>query len=179
MIFITLWNRFQWKTAVLTPSPALKEPFSVRRARAEEKEAVEQVALLSLKMNTEWHDATTIASNYIREGIQQSFANSEEPSCLVISHGQRIIGVSMLDVRPEASYHLLSGPWVLMEYRNRGFGTALLYASLQELARCGITEAYGMTRRNTVSARFVYSKFGGIMGDAVSPVILSEEGKNN
>jgi predicted N-acetyltransferase YhbS len=52
---------------------------------------------------------------------------------LVICHGQRIIGASALSTEMDAENHLLSGPCVLMEYRNRGLGTALLYYSLKQL----------------------------------------------
>jgi GNAT superfamily N-acetyltransferase len=174
MISNTPWNLFHWKTVTLADRPQLGEPFSVRPACYDEKEMVKQVALLSLKMNTEWHDATMNASNAIHEAVKRAFIDNNTPSCLLIAHGHRIIGVSILDMRPEAPYHLLSGPWVLTEYRNRGFGSALLHASLEQLANQGITEVSGVTRGNTTSSRFVYPKFGGIMSLTAPPEFSSE-----
>jgi GNAT superfamily N-acetyltransferase len=174
MIANTPWNLFHWKTSKLHHPPQLEEPFSVRPASIHEKEMVTQVALLSLKMNTEWHDATIIATRAIHESKKRAFMDADVTSCLVIAHGQRIIGVSMLDLRPEAPSHLLSGPWVLTEYRNRGFGSALLYASLEQLAKHDLAEVCGITRGNTTSSRFVYPKFGGIMSLSTPPEFSPE-----
>ncbi|HLB32757.1 MAG: hypothetical protein A3F67_08680 [Verrucomicrobia bacterium RIFCSPHIGHO2_12_FULL_41_10] len=171
----TLWNRFQWKTTSSAAFPPLVAPFVIRYARPEEKNAVLQVALLSLKMNTDWHDATTQATLFIHEGLKQAFLPENDPTCVVIAHGQRIIGVSMFDPQPEAATHLLSGPWVVTEYRNRGFGTALLQASLTGLAERGVTEVCGITRTNTVVSRFVYPKFGGIASEYTFPLIKEDE----
>lgn len=174
MIVTTPWNHFVWQAASFSAPLILKTPFSVRRALVEEKEKATQVALLSLKMNTEWHDATDVTSTCIQEAAEHAFSEDSEPSCLVIAHGQRIIGVSILNLHSEAAYHLASGPWVLMEYRNRGFGSALLHASLHELAQHGIIEPRGMTRGNSIAARFIYSKFGGVMSAAAPPSLVSE-----
>ena len=56
----------------------------------------------------------------------------------------------------------------------RSFGSALLHASLQELAQHELVEARGITRGNSIAARFVYSKFGGVMSDAAAPALVSE-----
>ncbi len=45
-------------------------------------------------------------------------------ACLVLRHGQRIIGASVLSFDPEADSHLAPGPSILMEYRNRGIRDA-------------------------------------------------------
>lgn len=172
----TTWNRFYWKLVALPAAPALKEPFSVRRARPDEKEAALHVALLALKMNTDWHDATDIASDNIKRGVEVAFSGDREPTCFVIAHGDRMVAVSIVNPEIEAVSHLISGPWVLMEYRNRGFGTALLYASLHELTNHGVTDACGFTRKNSVAARFVYPKFGGIASDYTMPITREVKG---
>ena len=69
----TNWNRFQWKTKALPSSPQLKAPFKVRDALAEEQSAVSKVALLSMTMNTDWHDATSIAHEFIQEAVKKAF----------------------------------------------------------------------------------------------------------
>lgn len=149
-----------WETASLPPLD--QNFFLVRRAQVAEKEKALQVALLSLNMSTEWHDGAETVAAFIEKTAQRAFAENQEASCLVATHGGRIIGVSLLDCDLEASFHLVSGPWVLMEYRNRGIGSLLLHASLQELAERGVTEARGKTRANGIAARFVYPKFGGV-----------------
>ena len=156
------WSLFHWKTAILPKQPLLDPSFSIRQALIEEKEVATQVAILSLRMNTEWHEAALLATQAILEASKRAFTDHETTSCLVITHGKRIIGTSILDVRPEAPYHLLSGPWVLTEYRNRGFGSILLHASLQKLAEQGINEASGITVDQSTSARFIYPKFRGV-----------------
>ena len=166
----TIWNHFHWNLTALPAAPLLKEPFSVRRARLEEKEAVRDVALYALKMNTGWHDATEVAAGAIERGVDLAFLPDAEPACFVIAHGARVVGISIVDLNPEAVQQIITGPWVMMEYRNRGFGTALLHASLQELAHRGIMQAHGITRKNSIAARFVYPKFGGMINDDVVPV---------
>lgn len=163
MITSTPWSHFVWKTGFVSPVSLLKEPFLLRRATVEEKEKVQQVALLALTMNTEWYSATNIATACIKNAIEKAFLEHQEPSCLVITHGGRIIGVSVLDLTSETTFHLASGPWILMEYRNRGLGAALLYASLQELAQHGVAEAHGITLGKSIAARFIYPKFGGVL----------------
>jgi GNAT superfamily N-acetyltransferase len=48
-----------------------------------------------------------------------------------------------------------------MEYRNRGIGSRLLYASLEALAQAGVTNPTGITRDKTVASKYVFPKFGG------------------
>ena len=161
----TRWNRYQWETTTLVDFPPLKNPFSVRSASPEEKEEVTYVALRSLQMNTEWNDDVVSATNFIKKGIEIAFKSESNPAAVVIAHGQRLIGVSLFDARLEAPFHLVSGPWVLMEYRNRGLGSALLHATLAGLSERGITTVSGVTRAKTVAARYIYPKFGSIRSD--------------
>lgn len=177
----TSWNCFHWKLTSLPPAPMLKEPFLLRRARPDEKEAAYNVALFALKMNTSWHEASDEVAKCIQKAANQSFREGQEPSCFIITHGMRSIGVSMIDPRKEAECHLLSGPWVLAEYRNRGFGTALLHASLCELLNQGVVDAFGLTRNNGVTAKFVYPKFGGVISDSVRSIGADKKvaNKNN
>ena len=64
-----------------------------------------------------------------------------------------------MDTDAEASNHLLSGPMLLHEYRNRGLGSGMLVASLAFLKSKGLQKARGVTRANSTSARFIYTKF--------------------
>lgn len=164
------WIRFQWKTTMLPSLPSLDSRLIVRNATAAEQNLVLQVTLLALAMNTDWHDATGEVQDLIEVAVKKSFASDQEPSCLVAAHGSRIIAASLLDYNPETTNHLTSGPWVLAEYRNRGIGGALLWSSLQLLAEHGITAAFGMTRKNSIAAKFVYPKFGGAVENLSAPI---------
>jgi len=126
----------------------------------EEGEEVLKVILLSLSMDSSWNDSLAAAEQYLRAEVGRIF-NAENPLCLVLPKGNRIIAASLLDASPEAESHLISGPCVLMEYRNRGIGSRLLHASLAELGERGIPLASGITRARTVAATHVYPKFGG------------------
>jgi predicted N-acetyltransferase YhbS len=111
-------------------------------------------------MDSAWNDSFAQAERYLSEGVARIF-NATEPLCLVIPKGNRMIAASLLDPLPEAPFHLVSGPSVLMEYRNRGIGSRLLYASLEALAQAGVTNPTGITRDKTVASKYVFPKFGG------------------
>ena len=164
------WIRFHWKTTRPPSPPTLDSRLTIRNATASEQNLVLKVTLLALAMNTDWHDVTHEVQNLIEGAIKKSFIADEEPSCLVATHGSRIIATSLLDSSPESTNHLMSGTWVFPEYRNRGVGTALLWSSLQQLAEQGIISVFGMTRKNSIAAQFVYPKFGGTI-ENFSPTI--------
>ncbi len=164
------WIRFQWKTTTLPSLPKFDSRLIIRNATPAEENAVLKVALLALAMNTDWHDATGEVQELIEAAVKKSFSSEKEPSCLVAAHGARIIATSVLDLNPEAINHLVTGPWVLSEYRNRGLGTALLWHSLERFAKVGITSVLGMTRKNSMAAKFVYPKFGGVIEDPSAPI---------
>lgn len=152
------WLRFAWNASVLGAAPAGSD--LIRRATREEGEEVLRVLLLSLSMDSAWNDSFAQAERYLSEGVARIF-NATEPLCLVIPKGNRMIAASLLDPLPEAPFHLVSGPSVLMEYRNRGIGSRLLYASLEALAQAGVTNPTGITRDKTVASKYVFPKFGG------------------
>lgn len=164
------WIRFQWKTTSLPSPPTFDSRLAIRNATVGEQSSVLKVASLALAMNTDWHDSTNEVQELIDRAIKNSFSSDKEPSCLVAAHGSRIIAVSVLDSNPESTNHLVTGPWVLAEYRNRGLGSALLWHSLEQLTHRGITAAFGMTRKNSIAAQFVYPKFGGTLEPLSAPI---------
>ena len=156
----TPWLRFFWQTAKL--DSATKSPSGsdlIRPATREEGEDVLKVILLSLSMDAAWNGSYAQAEEYLKGAISRFF-NAEEPLCLVVPKGNRLIAASLLDPNPEAPSHLVSGPSVLMEYRNRGLGSQLLYGSLAALQEKGLAAVAGITRKKSVAALHVYSKFG-------------------
>lgn len=133
----------------------------IRHATWEESQKVSEVILNSLSLDSAWNGSFVTVEQYLKDAVTRLFSK-EEPLCLVIPKGNRLIAASLLDPAPEASSHLLSGPAVLPEYRNRGIGTQLLQASLIALRERGLSTVHGITRANTTGARHVYTKFGGL-----------------
>lgn len=133
----------------------------IRFATREESEDVLRVILLSLSMDSSWNDSFPVVQEYIKTAADRLF-ESEDPLCLVIPKGNRIIAASLLDPQMESRNNLVSGPAVLMEYRNRGIGAMLLHASLIALRERGLSLVTGATRIKTVASRHVYPKFGAV-----------------
>ena len=159
------WVRYSWSTANLPVMEIEGSPDPIRPALREEAEEVLKVLLTSTSMDSGWNNALAGAEAYFRGAVTRLF-NEGDPLCLVVPKGNRLIAASLLDPDPEAALHLVSGPAVLMEYRNRGIGTRLLHASLCALRDRGILTAAGITRVNTTTSRYVYPKFKGV-GEAV------------
>ncbi len=157
------WLRFTWACDKVPAVPVVGD--LIRPASREEAEQVVKVILLSFSMDSTWNDSLSKVEEYITASVARLF-NEEDPLCLVIPKGNRIIAASLLDPESGAVSSLVSGPSVLMEYRNRGIGSRLLHASLAALRDRGLSSATGITRTRTTAALHVYPKFGGI-GEAV------------
>lgn len=155
------WICFDWNLAgeevPVLPAP----PLTLRSCDRGDREVVLKVLLDSFAMDTAWGDVARRIEEAMEDCVKQAF-DSPEPSCVVAQHGQRVVGASLLDARSDAPNHLLSGPMILHEYRNRGVGSALLAASLRFLQSRGLNLARGVTRPGSTVARFVYPKFGGV-----------------
>lgn len=158
------WVRFTWKTENL-PECVPASADLIRPATKGEFEKVLEVILNSLALDTSWNGSFVKVEQYLKQSTNRLF-DQEEPLCFVLPKGNRLVAASLLDPSPEASSQLLSGPTVLAEYRNRGIGSHLLRVSLAALRDRGLTTVSGVTRANTIGARHVYAKFGGI-GDSV------------
>lgn len=154
------WTRFTWNAADLpTPAPKLPERYTLRGAHREELETVKQVIFGALALDSAWSDAMATAREWLDHSIALAFERESVPA-LVIQHGQRIIAVSALNTEMDADTNLISGPCVLMEYHNRGIGSALLYYSLKQLREAGLERMSGVSKANVTVAKFLYPKFG-------------------
>jgi len=169
------WRRFSWSLRDVPPmTPSDEEADLIRPAALEEGEEVLRTMLLSLSMDSSWNDAFALAEHYLTAAVARLF-NETDPLCLVIQKGKRLVAVSLLDPDPASGNHLVSGPAVTMEYRNRGIGSRLLQASLTLLGERGLVTATGVTRDRTVAARHVYRKFGSV-SESFRLSALSESG---
>jgi hypothetical protein len=169
--------RFSWNLKELPQSAAeMPAPFTLRTAGEQEREEAISLVQASYNLDPEWSGcASHIASTVLPDSIK---ALAKEPTCLFVQHGNRVIAASIFDPEPEpGGVHLVSGPCVLIEYRNRGIGGALLAATLEALRERGITEVIGQTRPKSPSAKYLCSKFGGTEVRVESPV--PEEARAN
>jgi ribosomal protein S18 acetylase RimI-like enzyme len=156
------WQRFHWDLDKgLDSSRPVLPPFVFRAADADDLDAVLKVVSSALLMERAWTGTGTEFSQHLDERCEQAF-DGESPACVVVQHGSRIIGASVLDLTVDAAAHLITGPCILHEYRSRGFGSALLQQSLDRLYCEGLRRATALARVNSTAARFVYPKFGGV-----------------
>ncbi|MFZ4776863.1 MAG: GNAT family N-acetyltransferase [Terrimicrobiaceae bacterium] len=133
----------------------------LRPAEKAEEEGVAKAIKSAFWMDSAWADVSRPLTEKLAEDLEEAFSHPE-PSCVVLVHGNRVIGASVLDATPDAANHLVSGPCILHEYRNRGLASGLLAASLAFLEKKEVPLARGLTRANSLTARFIYSKFGGV-----------------
>jgi len=167
------WRRFTWELSTLPPVTAtFPDHYHLRAATREEEKAVHRVIFTAFSLDTSWSDALQIFRESLEAQLEAAFAHELVPA-LVICHGQRIIAASALTAVADAESHLLSGPCVLMEYRNRGLGTALLHYSLKQLQNNGLERACGISKENVVASKFIYRKFGSVSEPCTfEPVLL-------
>ena len=155
------WVQFSWDLSKPLPSaPLLPPAFSIRRATAGDQEVICTLVRSSFTLDSEWNPYYTEIHPILDKALGDIFPERGEPFCLVLSHGGRIIGASGLSADLEAYNHLLTGPCISMEYRNRGLASLLLAESLTALRDAGIAIARGNTKAISTCGQFIYTKFG-------------------
>lgn len=159
----TTWLRFSWDlTKVPTSGSDIPAPYQLRDASAEEEDVVQKVTYSAFSMDSGWGNLQSPFVENIRKQVAAAFEKDAKTRCLVLLHGSRIIGTSVLSLEDGAANNLVTGPCILHEYRSRGLGSHVLHASLLALRESGMKKAFGVTREKTTSARFIYPKFGGV-----------------
>lgn len=155
------WLLFRWNLdKTLDDSRPVLPPFAFRPAEEDERDTVLKVVSSALLMERAWTGTDDEFSRDLEKRCAAAF-DRKPPAAVVVLHGTRVIGASVLDPSGDAEFHLVTGPCILHEYRSRGLGTALLYHSLTRLRDDGLTRAAGLARVNSTAARFLYQKFGG------------------
>jgi predicted GNAT family acetyltransferase len=153
------WIKFTWD---LTQLPAfehlLPEHYEIAPATAEDEKELRKIISSSFVLDPAWSPQMNEVIERLDIWLDRALASS---SCtfLALRHGTRIIGASILSSEPEIDIHLIPGPCVSMEYRNRGFGTRLLEQSLTRLRDAGVREAVGVAKENVPVTKFLYPKF--------------------
>jgi GNAT superfamily N-acetyltransferase len=167
------WVRFTWELDKLpTLGAALPAHYSMSAAnRADEKE-LRTVIGRSFVQDASWGDAIHEVNSMLDGWLERAFEPEKGGICLALRHGLRMIGASILIPDAADGNHLTPGPCVLMEYRNRGLGTALLGESLRQLREAGLSRAAALTKNNAPVAKFLYPKFEGAVTPGDRPVLV-------
>ena len=154
------WKRFTWELTRLPPlENTLPSHFAVREAARDEGKLVQSVAMTAFTLDSAWSDVLKDCRERLEMQFDLAFQRESVPA-IVVTHGTRVIGVSVLSTEIDGDNNLVSGPCVLPEYCNRGLGTALLHNSLRYLRQAGLDRAAAITKENVAACRFVYPKFG-------------------
>lgn len=158
---MTRWVNFYWDLAKIDlPKSTAPKHYQLSVVAADDHEETRRMITRSFALDPNWNSALHEANAIVENAIKRS-VNADTTVCLALRHGARIIGGMFLAVEADASEHLVPGPCVLMEYRNRGLGTLLLASSLRHLRDAGLTRASAITCEGSPVARFLYSKFNG------------------
>lgn len=167
------WVRFTWDLNELPSTPVdLPNHYQITPATNDDEKAVRKVLSCSFMLDPAWNPAIGEVMHSLQSWLDRAFVGDEN-TCLTLRHGSRIIGASVLCLNPTAEDNFAPGPCILMEYRNRGFGTRLLHASLQRLRDSGLTRASGIARELSPVAKFLYPKYNGIAQPVSSTVPLA------
>jgi N-acetylglutamate synthase-like GNAT family acetyltransferase len=158
------WSRFSWEAKDLpeTSRYIITETYSLRAASRQERALLHQVISSCFAQESCWNDVASKLMPRLQQEVEDKFVHHREGDCLVITHGNRVIAASVVDTSRSSDNHLVTGPCITAEYRNRGFGALLLKESLLLAAQGGAEVLFGITRTNSPAARFVYPKYGGV-----------------
>ena len=155
------WTRFSWDLTKLAPVyPAIDSHYRVRQATLEDEKAVRNAIISAFTLDSNWNYALRELRDQVETSLTAIFHERGSIPCMVVTHGNRVIGASALSVSRDVESHLITGPCILIEYRNRGLATALLAESLAYLRDAGLTTAHGLTKKDSPTAKFLYTKFG-------------------
>jgi hypothetical protein len=167
------WVRFTWDLNKVPAAPVdLPKHYQISTASKEDEKEVRKVLSCSFLLDPAWNPAIGEVMHTLQAWLDRAFV-VQESTCLALRHGTRIIGASVLCLDPDAENHLAPGPCILMEYRNRGFGTRLLQASLDLMRDAGLSRATGIARELSPVAKFLYPKYNGVVAPANITVRLA------
>src|SRR2546421_12489472 len=127
------WIQFSWDVNSFSHADlGLPKHYEIGPVSAEDETELRKVFSSTFLLDPAWNPAIAETMQTVQPWLDRIFV-PETTRCLALRHGTRIIGATVISTDPAADSHLIPGPCVLMEYRNRGFGTALLKASFELL----------------------------------------------
>ena len=155
------WVQFTWDLAKIPASTGvLPAHYKISPATAEDEMALRKVISSSFLLDPAWNPAIGEVMHTIQSRLDAVPADASQ-TCLALRHGQRIIGAAVLNPASTGMEHFAIGPSILAEYRNRGFGTCLLEASLVWFRDAGLTSVSALSPDYVPATKFLYPKFGG------------------
>lgn len=161
---LSSWIQYFWKLSALSDEPVqVARPVVSRFAEPEEDPVVMDVLSKAVVLDTSLGEGGKMMQKYFQEEAPKVWKGKDKKT-IVLLHGERIIGASVILFSESADFQLASGPCVLSEYGSRGLGSFLLQASLQELKAAGFAEASGVCKNHSVLAKYIYPKYGGVAG---------------
>ncbi len=153
------WLQFTWDLAALpVQATDLPDHYQITPATREDEKELRKVITSSFALDPNWNPAMQEVMQTIDAWLEQA-GDAETSVPLALRHGVRIIGAAVVSKDPAAENHLLPGPCILMEYRNRGFGTCMLERSLALLREAGLSQACAIGKENSLVTKFLYTKF--------------------
>lgn len=156
------WVRFTWDVTTLPPlEAALPEHYEITAATAEDEKEIRRVILSSFTLDPAWNASIQEVIPTVDAWLDRAF-EGHSTTLLALRHGVRIIGAAVVFTSSDTDNHFSPGPCVLMEYRNRGFGTCLLVRSLTSLRESGLREVSAIATANSLVTKFLYSKFASV-----------------
>jgi hypothetical protein len=160
------WVRFTWDLTKL-PSSDLLLPahYQIAPVAPQDERELRKVYSSSFLLDSIWNPVIGGVMQCIQSRLDDVFKSTNN-TCLALRHGARIIGATVLSLESEAEDHLAPGPCILLEYRNRGFGTLLLAKSLRVLKEAGMTSVTTLAPDYVTASKFLYPKFN----SGLSPV---------
>ncbi|HVF73368.1 MAG TPA: GNAT family N-acetyltransferase [Chthoniobacterales bacterium] len=153
------WIKFTWDLGKLPAfENTLPEHYEIGPATAEDEKELRKIISSSFFLDPAWSPEMNEVAERLEQWLDGAFASA---SCkfLALRHGARIIGASVVSSDPDREVHLIPGPCISIEYRNRGFGTRLLEQSLSLLRETGLSQAAGLAKENLPVSKFLYPKF--------------------
>jgi GNAT superfamily N-acetyltransferase len=167
------WVRFSWDLTALPASAAELPPhYQIAPATQKDEMGLRKVFSSSFLLDPVWNPAIGDVMQTIQSRLDRLFA-AEAGTCLALRHGSRIIGAAVVSDDLDSEDHFAPGPCILVEYRNRGFGTRLLEGSLFWLREAGLVRAFGMALDYAPVAKFLYPKFGGSIVRSANASLLA------
>lgn len=167
------WVQFTWDLGKVSGGAGdLPAHYTISPADAGDEMALRKVFSSSFLLDPAWNPAIREVMQTIQSRLDTALP-SDTQRCLALRHGQRIIGAVLLHPGPAAVEHFAIGPSILAEYRNRGFGTLLLRASLAWLRDAGLTRASAMSPDYVPVTKFLYPKFGAVFAPVEPAVLLA------
>ena len=153
------WIKFTWNLGELPPfESTLPEHYEIGPATAEDEKELRKIISSSFVLDPAWSPEMNEISDRLEQWLERAFT-STACTFLALRHGARIIGASVICSEPDTDVHLIPGPCISLEYRNRGFGTRLLEQSLNRLRDAGVLQATGLAKENLPVSKFLYPKF--------------------